>query len=1137
VRRYKEQLVFSASDLVTFLGCRHATFLDRRQLDAPVEVAEDDAFLKLLQEKGLEHERALKDHYLKEGRHLVEIPGEGSIEVRTERTLEAMRAGAEVIYQGAFWSGRWHGYADFLLRVAGDSALGPFHYEPLDTKLAHGAKPKHVIQLGVYAELLAHVQGRAPEHIHVLLGTDETVTVALREFQYYLDSARRRFESFVDNLPAQSTGEPCQACALCRWRERCEGEWEAADHLSLVARITGAQIEKLNEAGVRTVAQLAQLAAAAKVPGVSLEVLARLRSQANLQNAKRRTGESRYEILTLDARKGFERLPQPDAGDLFFDMEGDPLFGGGLEYLFGFAYRDGGAVAFQPFWGHTRVEEKVAFEAAMDFIGARLKASPNAHIYHYAHHEETAIKRLAMVHGTREVEVDELLRAGKLVDLYRVVRESVRVTEPGYSLKNLEVFYREAREGAVSTASESVVQYELWRKLQDPALLQAIEDYNRIDCESTLQLRDWLLSLSPDGIPWHGDRPPDPDELERTARREAAEAETAARGARLLQGPEVERPFRQLLAHLLEFHKREDKPDWWSYFTRAQMMTEELLEDSECIGALERDTSIAPFREKQSTVHSFRFPDQDFKMRVGDSPHRAEPDRRPAGTIFALDERSQTLQLKCGRTIEPLGDFLSLMPAPPLDTKDLRAAVSRYADVVVSGEQRYLALTALLKRQLPAISGVKAGDPVLATKEGLLAQSIRVIGGLGSSYLLIQGPPGAGKTYLSARAILTLIEAGKRVAISANSHKAINRLLMEVVALAASQGVQLSAVKKYTKDEDRCDHPGVVNVKGPKDVHTTFQLVGGTAWLFCLPPFDQAFDYLFVDEAGQVSLGHLVAMGVCARNLVLVGDQMQLGQPIQGTHPGESGLSALEFLLKDYATIPPERGIFLDITYRLHPDVCRFISDAVYEGRLHADTACGSRRLVLAAGADSAIKPTGISWVPVDHQECTQRSEEEGARIAVLYQSLLAQRWIEHAGNARPVTVNDILVVSPYNMQVNLLQSLLPASARVGTVDKFQGQQAAVVIVSMTASSAEDVPRGMDFLYSRNRLNVAVSRAKSLAIIVASPRLLEASCSRIEQMALVNTLCHAQAYAADGPVATAGVRFGTSVARMRQGIV
>jgi superfamily I DNA and/or RNA helicase len=292
-----------------------------------------------------------------------------------------------------------------------------------------------------------------------------------------------------------------------------------------------------------------------------------------------------------------------------------------------------------------------------------------------------------------------------------------------------------------------------------------------------------------------------------------------------------------------------------------------------------------------------------------------------------------------------------------------------------------------------------------------------------------------------------------------------------------------------------------------------YDLIGGTAWLFARPEFDQSLDTLFIDEAGQVSLANIVAMGTCARNIVLVGDQMQLSQPIQGVHPGDSGRSALEFVLGDAATVPPDRGIFLPVTRRMHPDVCRFISQAVYEGRLHAESSNAVQGIVLAAGADPSLRASGIAWVPVIHEDCSQKSEAEAARIGEMYRSLLEQRWTDREGVTTAVGLQDILVVTPYNMQVNLLKSVLPAGARVGTVDKFQGQEAAVVLVSMTTSTAEDISRGLEFLYSQNRLNVAISRARCLAIVVASPKLLEAPCNTIEQMKLVNTLCFVKAYA------------------------
>ena len=388
----------------------------------------------------------------------------------------------------------------------------------------------------------------------------------------------------------------------------------------------------------------------------------------------------------------------------------------------------------------------------------------------------------------------------------------------------------------------------------------------------------------------------------------------------------------------------------------------------------------------------------------------------------------------------------------------------------------------------------------------------------------MQGPPGAGKTFLSAYAIVELMAQGRRVGVASNSHKAINNLLTEIARQALERGVSFRGVKKCSDEDHRCGAAMIADVFSNEEVGASrYDLVAGTAWLFARPEFDQAFDYLFIDEAGQVSLANVVAMGVSARNLVLVGDQMQLAQPMQGDHPGESGLSVLEYVLGDRATVPPDRGVFLAETRRMHPDVCRFISEAVYEGRLHPEASNATQRLVLGTGADPALRTSGISFVPVLHDDCSQRSEEEGLRIEAIYESLLQQDWMDREGKQRRVGVSDILVVSPYNVQVNHLRTLLPPGARVGTVDKFQGQEAPVVLVSMTTSSADDMPRNMEFLYSRNRLNVAISRARSLAVVVANPRLLEAPCARVEQMRLVNTLCFVRAYASSTSPAPNGI--------------
>jgi superfamily I DNA and/or RNA helicase len=352
--------------------------------------------------------------------------------------------------------------------------------------------------------------------------------------------------------------------------------------------------------------------------------------------------------------------------------------------------------------------------------------------------------------------------------------------------------------------------------------------------------------------------------------------------------------------------------------------------------------------------------------------------------------------------------------------------------------------------------------------------------------------------------------------VSSNSHKAIQNLLEAVEQEADAQQQQFSGAYKGSSQSTGSEFIStrIKTVPRNEDISRalsagTAQLVAGTAWLFSAPDMEQQLDYLFVDEAGQVATANLLAMMTSSSNLILLGDQMQLGQPTQGVHPGGSGLSALDFLLEGQSTIAPDRGIFLATTWRMHEDVCRFISDAVYDGRLHPEPDNARQHLVLDSNAHPLLRPTGLVHVPAVHEGCAQRSEEEARIVADLYASLLTQRYQDRQGREHAMGIANILVVAPYNMQVDLLRRKLPPGARVGTVDKFQGQEAEVAIVSMATSNSESMPRHIEFLYSKNRLNVAISRARSLALLVSSPALADISCSTVEQMGLVNLLCKA----------------------------
>jgi predicted RecB family nuclease len=480
-KKNNKEILYSASDLVNFLECEHLTTLDLIDLEMPLSKSEDAEEAKLFQAKGYAHEANVVAVLKARHATFVDIaePG-GNLDRKVRATLDAMRAGVEIIYQATLRDGCFIGHADFLRRVPRPSDLGAFSYEVLDTKLSRSTKAKFIIQLAFYSALLAKSQGAEPLMMHVVLGDQTEQGFRYADYARYFATLVHRFLARVRGVAVETYPEPCERCDLCKWRQRCEQRRVTDDHLCQVANISLMQIRKLQEAGVPTLAALATLPPATKVPKMATETRERLHDQASLQLHALQTGERQLALLQQDpdGLRGFGRLPQLDAGDLFFDMEGDPLEAGGLEYLFGLYVFEDGKAQFKTFWAHSRAAEKLAFEQFMDFVTARLRAHPHAHIYHYAHYEATALKRLMSIHGTREAEVDNLLRAGKLVDLYQVVREALRVSEPRYSLKNIEHFYLEHRIGEVKSAGASIVHYERWKDTGEAQLLQDIADYN-----------------------------------------------------------------------------------------------------------------------------------------------------------------------------------------------------------------------------------------------------------------------------------------------------------------------------------------------------------------------------------------------------------------------------------------------------------------------------------------------------------------------------------------------------------------------------------------------------------------------------------------------------------------------------------
>jgi uncharacterized protein len=1138
-----DQLILSPTDLNGFVECRHLTQLELARLRGELaKPASDDPIASLLSRKGDEFERSYLERLRGRGAEIVEIPepADSSPQALLEParlTEQAIRDGAEVIYQATFFDGGFRGHADFLERVDGRaSKFGDWAYEVADTKLARSAKPYFLIQLCFYSELLQRVQGgEPPERIHLLLGSGERETFRLAEFSAYFRRIRERFLAAVSNGSPDTYPEPCAHCSICDWLPLCDARRVDDDHLSLVANNTRGHRARLTDAGIATLAELAAAPQDTVVDGLRSEMFHKHRAQAALQVQTRETGEPALEVLTPEANRGLALLPRPDDGDVFFDLEGDPLYADGLEYLWGFVTSEPADPGrFEVWWGRDHAEERATFERFVDYVVERRRRYPGMHVYHYAAYEITALKRLAGAHGSREAELDQLLREHVFVDLYRVVRQGLQIGMPSYSLKKVEAFYMDQRETQVTDGNQSMVEFERWLDEGglgggDQKILDAIAAYNRDDCLSTLRLRNWLLEqraaceAEHGQIEWY-----DPDATELSEKRREQSAEVAALIAGLVPDPafdpeappakgldpadHADQVRRWLLAQLLEYHLREARPVWWARYDRMGCEVEVLRSDAECVAGLSVDPKRPPEPAKRSIDHHLRFEPQETKMRAGRLVEDAETCER-AGTVVAIDAEEGTLTLRRGPTLADVPMPESLMPGGPIGTDEQQAALRRFAaDVTARGlddRGSYAACRDLLSGEAPRVRGVEPGTPLYErspTIEGLR----HLVSEMDDTCLVVQGPPGSGKTYTGARLVTHLIREGKRIGVTSTSHKVIHNLLEAIEKAAADEGLEFRGLKKCSGNNRESifesDHIESVDDNSAL-TDPGIDLPAGTAWHFSREETDGTLDYLFIDEAGQVSLADALALGTAARNVVLLGDPQQLPQVSQGAHPKGSSVSALEHLLAGDQTIPPQRGVFLDRTWRLHPRITEFCSELMYDGRLESVEGLERQRIVGAAENAAELEGSGIRWVPVEHAGRSQSSVEEADRIAELVHGLENARYVDAEGAEHPLRPEDIMVVTPFNAQLKCLEARLPAGIRCGTVDKFQGQEAQVVFFSLATSSGEEVPRSLEFLLSRNRLNVAVSRARCLAAVIANPQLLDIDCTTTEQMRLINAMC------------------------------
>jgi predicted RecB family nuclease len=1124
--------VFSATDIASFLACPHTATLDRAE--SRNEITKpffNDPALDLLRALGFEHEqRYLRELAEKGGLKVARIDVNGSWNDGVEATVQALRDAFDAVYQATFLNEPWGGRSDFLVRVDKPSALGSWSYEVAETKLARSTKATALIQLCFYSELLSRIQALEPERMHVVLGgTAGREQFQVQRYIAYFRKIKNEFESAWNSI-AETYPEPTEHCEVCSWFPLCDKRRRDDDHLSLVAGISRNQRKALGGRGVSTIAALAKLCLPPKpkIERIGNAALVRIREQARLQVQGREEGRLIYELIEdAEDGKGLAILPVPSPADLFLDLEANPdVLDEGLEYLIGMVAlpaRSGGEPTYDSLWALTRSEERKAFEAFMAKVMERWRKNPEMHIYHYAPYEPTAIKRLAGRHGECVDDVDELLRAGVFVDLYRAVRQGVRASVESYSIKRLEPFYGFTRAVPLRDANVALQSFEAAMALgggqgEIGSLLQTVESYNRDDCLSALRLRDWLEDRRRELEGKTGRVLPRPtiQSGEPGEKLSARLQEIRALAARLLAAlPEDEAAWteedraRWLLAQMLEWHRREEKSSWWEYFRLCELSDEELQEDRYALGGLVYVGEVGHL--KRSIIHRYSFPPQDHEIDRAHEVHDPST-QHSAGEVVALDDRNRTIDLKRGaasRVPHPT----TLVPYDIVDSSVLSDSLFRIASWVadrgIAGSGQFQSARELLLREPPA---ALRNVEVLIGEDGRLTEDAKaLVSSLARqpSVLPIQGPPGSGKTFTGARMIAELVRQGRKVAVTAASHKVISTLLRELCRAGKELGIRLRVIQK-ANDRDSCEDLAVTQTESNEEVldairNGSANVAAGSAWLWAREEMANAVDVLFVDEAGQMSLANVLAVSPAATSVVLLGDPQQLDQPQKGIHPPGADISALGHLLNGRATISREQGIFITETRRLHPDVCAFISELFYEGRLVPRPENARQSL----NAGDPLGGTGLRFAPVAHSGNQNESPEEVERVAVLVESLLRAKatWTDKEGKTDILGLQDILIVAPYNAQVAALVERLPAGARVGTVDKFQGQEAPLVLYSMATSTPEDAPRGMEFLYSLNRLNVAVSRARCVAVIVASPALFQVQCKTPRQIELANAFC------------------------------
>ena len=1141
---------YTPTNISTFSKSQLSASLDlhAKNSSSQINYPESDEMSRYLQEMGKKYEAKFGEILQAKNLDVCHLKGEIS-EKSYENTLLTLNKAHDFVSQVFLNSKKLYGVADYLMKVSSKSDLGNFSYEPVEIKLATFEKPSYILQSIAYCELLNNVLGRIPENFHLHLGGGKFKTFKTKNFYDWYKNIEDKYEKFLSKF---SIDEPLDYLPgdHGKWNKFVQEKLKEKGDIIQVHAMRLDQRKKFNEAGIKTIFDLKNIDLNNHKVDLDNGLIKRFKNQATLQLRTTSEDNPAFEIRPINEQdKGLNLLPIKNDGDMFFDFEGypDPLTAEKIEYLIGITFKDKeGKYIYKSFWAHNMDDEKKAFSEFVEFIKERKINYPSGKLFHYGNYEKNALGNLAAKHQIHIETIDDWLRSEYLIDLFPITKNAMILGAGSYSIKYVErIYLKDLRKEEISTAGDSVIQYANWINLKDEKILDSIEAYNKQDCDSTQKLRDFLLDLPEykklksinQKVKPYNDNDLSVEEININALDKEAKKFRENYQLTELKNKEY---LRKLISELIPFHPSEERVEFWEFFARLNDKTpEELTSDGEVIVNC-KFQKIIEIKNSLGLVYSFNEnqvikiqSDLDFKNDFCLAPIQTtasnllikEAIKTDDGKYFlklkgSLDEENKNFTLKISRAnLEKYKinqyEEINIYKFPSVISQYMESDCSLQAQSWNNGSSSISkAFLNFLDRK--SVKGISELNEKLSNKENNSDEISNFLFDLKDETLAIQGPPGTGKTTFTAELISKLIEKGLRVAISSNGHKAINNILLKVGNFCKLNSIKGNLYKRSSSSSIRDDQLYFMNssINASTTHRQDIDVLGATVFSLSKQDyFGQPYDYLIIDESGQVSSANLLYMSQCAKNILLVGDQQQLSQPKKASHPGDSGLSCLEYFMNGEDIVPTDKGFFLPKSWRMPPDLTNVVSRMFYEGRLEPEIA-NSFNKVFWSG-----KTSGLEFFPVKHKsQNSSFSIEEAEYIYHLLKKIIGSEYqfISNSTKSKNQDMNlekkvispeDILVTTPYNAQKNLLQKELKGLADVGTVDKFQGLEKPIAIYSLASTDSENAPRGLSFVLNANRLNVAISRAKCLSIVVGSPELANCMPKNVEEAKQLSRFC------------------------------